>query len=293
MKYITAAMLIILLFVGGIARADSPAVLDAKQKMDAGQYADALQSIAKSLAATSKETDAVERYQLLMLKGEGLLHTGAFDLAAGAFDSAAYTATDNRDVIAARADALLVRASPTGKYRPDAVAEPIDIVNPESRKKAFAAMRQNLAKSVKPQLEKALASPTLQPMIDLLPSMLDLAHLDMALDGSVTTTKDDLLKLGVRARELMNTELRRVSIRMAVMENAANSWDGGFRRGLNSNERNDLRDTVTYLQRIDSTARTARRRAIELGFDGKAWEPIIADAGDLAERAKAILDFTP
>ncbi len=128
-------------------------------------------------------------------------------------------------------------------------------------------------------------------MIDLLPSMLDLANLDLAIDGSITTTKDDLLKLGARARELMNTELRRVSIRLAVTENAANSWDAGYRRGLLPAERDDLRDTVAYLQRIETTARSARRRAIELGFDGKAWEPIIADAGDLAERARAILAF--
>ncbi len=161
MKKFTVAMLVVLLFAGGIVRAESPAVQEAKQLMVAGQYPEALKSIAASLNGATKETDPGERYQLLMLKAESLLHTGSFDLAAAAFDSAAYTATDHQAIIVARADAVLVRASPQGKYRADAAEEPIDIVNPESRKKAFVAMREKVAKSIKPQLDKALASPTL------------------------------------------------------------------------------------------------------------------------------------
>ena len=155
------------------------------------------------------------------------------------------------------------------------------------------ALRADLARQVQPAYEKAIDGDTLPPLISLLPKMLDLGYVEYTADGAAPKTREDLMQMGARAREMINSELRRINMRTVAIDNVSHStWDGNT-RGVHSAERDELRGNVTYLKQIDKTARDARRFAMELGFDGKVWEPIIADASDLAERSQAILDFIP
>jgi hypothetical protein len=130
----------------------------------------------------------------------------------------------------------------------------------------------------------------LTPMLNVLPSVLDIGYVEFAATGAATDTRNDLQAMGQRARDLINKEVRRISYQLNSLEIASNTTDNYTRRGLFSDERKSVEDDVEYLKKIEQTARDARRRAIELGFDGKAWEPVIADSADLADRAQALLN---
>ncbi len=289
----SSMLIVVLLLTVQSVFAESAAVVDAKQKVAAGQYKEALQSIAKSLGTSSAASDPEERDQLFMLKGEAMLQTGVPN-APGAFDSAASIAKDAKDVAPARATALLIRASLQGKYRPKvAGAELINILTPDGRKQGLAALREDLKKSVAPEFEKAMAGDTLTPMFEVLPKLIDLGYLEFSATGAATESRGELQKMGTRARELIDRELHRLKSRTDVRQSVMHSTFDGTTRGLNSDERNDVRNDVTYLKMIEKTCRDARRKAIELGFDGKAWEPLASDAADLAERNQAILEFNP
>src|SRR5436190_497403 len=293
---------IVLAVLGGIlfitsrsAGADSPdPISDAQQKLDAGQFKDAITVVTQALTRTRPDDDSAQRAQLLTIKGEALLRMGQTATAASTFDMAVKSAPDVRTAALARANGLLIRAASQGKYRPKSGGgQPIDIIDPESRKQAFAALREDLSRTVKPKMQSALNGKTLPPLLDVLPAVMDLGYLEYAATGSAPTARDDLKELGARARELMNSELRKLRHQIDVLEDASNSQDNWNRRGLFSNERNWLANQVPYLRKIETTARDARSRARELGFDGAVWEPIIADAGDQADRAQAMLDMSP
>jgi hypothetical protein len=274
--------------------ADDAAVRDAQQKFDAGQYPDALKVIAQALSKGTPTGESPERYQLLMLRGECLIRTGQRAPAAAAFDAANKSAPDVPSAALARANALLVRASPQNKYTPkDTANPPIDITSPDPRKIAFAFFREDQARIVQPKVDKALAGTTLPPMIEVLPSLLDVAYLEYAARGNAEQTKASLMALGARARELMKGELKRVRHEIDVLEEVSNTYDGSGRRGFYSNERTSLQASHDYVVQIEQAARQARRRVMDLGFDGAVWEPIIADAADLADLAQALLSAGP
>src|SRR5205085_2109169 len=128
------------------------------------------------------------------------------------FDMAFKSAPDTKSAALARANALLNRASAAGKYMPKSGvnAKAIEIKDPAMRKDAYLALRTDLVKSTKLKYEAALRGNTLPPMIDLLPSLLDQAYLEYAANGSIESSRGDLQSMGQHARELMNSELRRL-----------------------------------------------------------------------------------
>jgi tetratricopeptide (TPR) repeat protein len=288
------AVIVCLLFAINVsASAQSAAAKDASTKMQAGEYKEALKVIAKQLEITGAGAQE-ERYELLMLRGECQIQTGQYAGARATFDLAATLTGDAKQIAEARGTAVLLRSSSDGKYRPQGMnSAVIDIVKPDTRREAFEACRIDKVKAIQGKYTKALEGTSLKPMMDLLPAMLDVGYLEYLGAGKATETREQLKAMGDRARELMNEEIKRIRYRAGALGSVAHSQYDGMSRGLHSNERTELRGNVTYLRQIEKTARDIRRRAIELGFDGKAWEPVIADAGDLADRIEAIIDVQP
>lgn len=262
---------------------------DAQAKIDAGDYRGALKLIAEGLSGP--DVSPADRAALLMLRAEAMIRLGESRYAADACTLAAQTTQDPKQAAIARATAALLRKSRNNAYKS------IDIVAPESRQKAFAALYADTQHSLKPRVEAALRASSLQPSQEVLPSLLDLAAMEYLANGSAPNTKETLATLGAHARELMSAEIKRVQARVAQMSHLANSITGdddGFgRRGLQIPEQRELRNDVAYLRQIQSTAQKARARARELGFDGSAWEPIIADAADAADQGDGILTLQP
>jgi predicted TIM-barrel fold metal-dependent hydrolase len=164
----------------------------------------------------------------------------------------------------------------------------------EGRKRAFDVLRAKMWTDIEEKYTAALDGTTLPPMIELLPTMHDISALEFASTGKFDQTHERMAAMGKHARTLMQTEIRRTQKRIAVLEDLANSNNSTYnaeRRGLFSTEQNELKNMIQYLQQIERTARDARSRARSLGFDGAAWEPIIADAGDAANYAQAVLNY--
>jgi hypothetical protein len=99
------------------------------------------------------------RYELLMLKGECQLQMRDRLGASTAFKSAAKSAANLDELAAARANAVIVERSTSGRYlpRPGARAdEAIDILLIDPRKHAMMAVQAELWSQCKPQVDAAL-----------------------------------------------------------------------------------------------------------------------------------------
>src|SRR5436305_1217756 len=94
--------------------------------MSAGDYRGALNQLNKQLFPTS--TNQQEKYDLLMLKGECQLQLKDRLGASASFKSAAKSAQDVNKIAAARANALIVDRSTSGKFSRGIGGESIDIL---------------------------------------------------------------------------------------------------------------------------------------------------------------------
>ena len=277
-------------------RADG--VEDVRRLVDEGKYRDALKQISQQLGAKGGKdaTSSPDRYELLCLKGESLLRLGDRAMATSAFEQAARAASEPRAVATPRAMALLVKKSGGNRYKPkNGPAAGIDIVAPESRREAFAALYEEMSATLRPTLERALRGKTLPPMMDALPSLFDLASVEYASKGSADESRKILAEFGAHARGLMESELNRVRLRIESLDEVANTvafaGDQLGRRGLHTNERNELRDLATYTKQIADTARKVRADVRQLGLEpNERWNAILAQAVEDAELARAVLE---
>jgi len=277
----------------------SAIVQQAQEKVNAGQFREAVQFISQQLSDRTAADWDEDRFMLLELKGECLLQLKQRVAAADSFNAPFRIATSAEMAAWPRANEVLLRSSPATVAASAAVTQPADILDGDSRKAAFLSSRDEKLRIAQPMIEKALAGKTLPPMLELLPTLFDMAYLEQAATGSCMQTRAILKNMGQRARDLMQPEIRRVAHRINVMEDVSNSlvevngaWgEGAQRRGLDSTQRKELRDNIDYLHQIERAARDARKRAQWMGSEGTAWEPIIADAVDLADRATALADL--
>ena len=94
----------------------------------------------------------------------------------------------------------------------------------------------------------------------------------------------------------MRDEASRQARAVDQLEQVANSADGGIRgwnvsrRGLLPAERNDLRDTIAYLGKMQARAREYRDVAARIGGDGPKWDSLVADVTDVLFDAQALAE---
>jgi hypothetical protein len=271
------------------------AITEARKTFDAGDYRQALREISKGLSLTAPEPTPDEKYQLLMLRGESLLRLGEGAYASDAFEAATNAATDLRKAATAKATAVLITLSSGQVYQPTGGSgEPIPIVPPDSRKLAMRAAFKDLRDRHMPAIQRALEGDTLPPMLELVPRLGDMCVLEFASQGQATQTTQILRAFGEHARSLMDAELRRVHRRVASLDELANSLidvDRGWgsrlnRRGLRTPERADLQELTEYTARIRGAALHGRRIARSFGLEGEDWDPVLAEADEVLDRAR-------
>jgi len=143
MRWTLAPILMLSLF----AFAEPPATSDEIARMIGDhQYPQALQRIAAALALKGPAAKSVDRYQLYMLKAECHLQSRAPTMAVEAYDNALKEAAEPKDKSIAAAHAMLMKQSKAFAYTPKSATPgkarpaPIDILDKENRKKAFAAL---------------------------------------------------------------------------------------------------------------------------------------------------------
>jgi len=272
-------------------RAQTPTVADIQQSMHDGKYTPALKQIAQALAVR----DAGNKYDLLMLKGECLLNVKSPSYAAQSFRAAMKEAPDVPKANVALATAILSERSPKLVYasRAQSKSEPIDILQPDNRKRAIGALYDDTRQSLEPRIKSAMNSSQLTLMIKLIPDMINMYALEYAAKDSAHESEATLQSMGARARELMGPELKSLSARVSQIQYAATDmvWVNGImtQAGLTPPQRQDLNDIGKYVQQIEATARDARTMAHRLGAPGEHWEDIIADSAELLNAIDTLL----
>jgi len=290
------ALLCSLLVVSVVSAADVPSLGTAQSDYAAGDYRGSLQELAKLLQTNAAKPGTKTRYDALVLRGECLLHLKMPQPAQQAFLGASRVVRQDAnltDSAVAEGMALLIQKSPGLTYKPKNGGEPIDIVDPESRKVALAALYADMLAANQAGIDKAMKDTSLKPMHDLLPVVTDLYAVEVAATGNATKTEDMAKAMGQHARDLINAELGRLSARIETLEDLADepSYSGTgrnaqySRRGLTSIEQQECKDDADYLGKIREVTQRGRRMNRQLGGTGEIWDPLTAEATDLQDRA--------
>src|SRR5688500_247547 len=166
-----------------------PTVEEIRKLVDAGNVPDAMRDLNRLLALRGKAAEAYDKYELLTLKGDAHLRLRANEAAAGAFRQAASETDDKVKEAVARATEQLIRRSKNLAYTPKKAAkgqpaEPIDLVDPESRHRALAALFVDEMAPVLPKVEAAKGAKSVAPMIATMAAAREMEYLELAANGS-------------------------------------------------------------------------------------------------------------
>jgi hypothetical protein len=275
-----------------VRAADAPGDPDrqVQQLMADGKQPEAIRLIDQQLLQRGLDQKGPERYRLLMLKGDAMIQSKRASMASSVFDQAGRAAPDGQAAAVARAHVLLLRAAPTNKYTPRSGGEPIDITNPDSRRAAFDALRADMLATAKPKIARAAQGRSLNPALDLLPTVLDMASLEVASKGSMDETKADVSSASEHAQDLMRGQITAAQRRINSLGDRAFTIEEGDRRFLTSSEAKDLPPIIAEMRKIEKVARDVRRRAQELGNPATAWDQIALEAADAADAAERVAE---
>jgi hypothetical protein len=272
----------------------SSALEEIRAAVTSGDYRGALNKIDKQLFPSFQ--DPAGRYELLMLKGECQLQLKDRIGAGTAFKSAAKAASNVGELAAAQANALIVDRSTSGVYRPrfGSGEEPIDIMLIDSRKRAMMSFQAELSSQYKSQIESALRADKLPPIEAVFPRVADMFFLETFAKGEATETGKIVRDLGTHAYKLMQGEVSKCAGRIDYLTQVANSasengrgWNTG-RMGLTSQQRDEVKQTFTYLTKIRDRGTEYRRIAARLGGDEQKWDALVADTVDTMADAELL-----
>ena len=286
-----------LMLIAAAGAAPPDVTLDAARADAArGDHRAALQKIATLLAPPNQPLPG-DRYDLLMLKAECQLQLKDRLGAVTTFKSAGKVGADVRQLAEARANAVIIERSFGGTYTPAfATGEsPIDVLHPESRKKAMARLQQELWTKNKPDFDQAMRADTLPPIERVFTAVADAYCLELATTGDAKQSGQAMRELGDRAFRLMDAEAARAAREIDQLSQLANSAQGygntGWgvtQRGLMPAERNQLRDVGGYLAKMQARAREYRQAAARLGGDQQKWDALLAGITDALAEGEAL-----
>ena len=270
---------------------------EAQAAFASGDYQGCLRKTSGLLSSAKR--DSVERYDLLMLRGECLVRLKQRNAAAQAFQSAAGVMKGRRDLArtaSATAIAVLVRESPDFTYKSKANSERtgIDIIEPSTRRVAMAALFDDLKARLTPEVDKALREKSLVSTHKRLRDFWELYAVEFSATGEAASTASTLQELGDHTRGLIGDELERLTTRLEQLKDLSEdpAWtsQGISHRGLNSNERAELKQTADYLTQIQRTVENGRRISQALGRTGENWESLLADCAEARDAAQEAYD---
>ena len=295
-----------------LVHAQAPSSEEIHRLMGEKNYGAALQKITAGLALRGEAAKAANRYELLMLKGECHLRQKANSYAVDAFAAAAKDplASPPERAVAAGHEMLLrqskgfaytPRASGADKGRP----APIDILDPESRRRAFAALLADELAASESKVAAAKASRSLDPIVALFKPLAAMEGLERASskDGDAPRVKALETELADRAKRNLADALRAVAKRVGEIDKEANTFIEGFQdvqdpltpyarpvrervykhKGLSDAQVNELRQANATCDRVP---RVLPALAEGLHAPAEAFEPF----GDEAARIRRDVD---
>jgi hypothetical protein len=311
---------VILLTVAGLlliagapaARGENPALDDLRALVRDRQYAEALKQIASALQLKGPAAKGVDRYNLLLLKAECHLQSKATSMALESYALAAKEAPDPAAKSVAQAHEHLLKQSKAFAYQPRSPAGPpkpavIDILDVESRKKAFAALFLDEQRLAEPKLKAAREARSLLPIAAAVSAIDPLEGLERAATGDAEKVSSMRKELTTQAQKATADALRDLNKRLSDIDKEANTfvpfyqetYDPAFRfpkpirekvykkKGLTDAQTKALHEvTIT----CDKVPPALSELAKALRTEEKSFDPQSEEAGRIRREADRVLD---
>lgn len=308
-----AAALLSLLACGAYAQATDSAELH--RLITDKQFSQALQKITAGLALKGPAAQTVDRYELLMLKGECHLQTKAASTAIDAFTAAAKEAANDHDKSLAQAHIILLKASRAFAYTPKLSADktrlaPIDILDPASRRRAFLAMFLDELSANDAKLKSAKSAKTLPPIAAAFKPLDEMEALELASKeptAELEKVKSIRHDLAESAQKLIADALRTMSKRVGIIDKEANTFVEFYqdvpnpyagvlqfrkqkayrKKGLTDAQSKDLQATTATCDKLNLAL---TELATGLKVEEKTFDPFAEEAAHLRKEVDRILD---
>ena len=285
-----------------------PTAEEVRKLVDAGNVPDAMRQLNRLLVLRGKAAEGYDRYELLTLKGDAHLRLRANEAAAVSFRQAAAETDDKVKEATARATEQLIRRSKGLAYTPKRAAkgqpaEPIDLVDPESRQRALAALFVDEMAPVLPKVQAAADAKTVGPTLAAMAAAREMEYLELAANGSADQINGMVEGLKEQGKAMLEKVVERATKRVDRITQRANETEnvrqiipnsrGGYRTVLVPKRRGVDRDDVTELKAIvdacDEVMAQARALAASTGGDEEEVEDLLDGAEDLKVHVQRML----
>jgi hypothetical protein len=279
---------------------------DIRALFDQGKYADVLRQIARVIDLRGKAGEGYDRYELLMLRMETLLRMKSQDAALRTATEAAASTDDPQRQAVAKAMALLIRRSRGLLYTPGIPKKlklpPIDIVEPDSRKKALAALLTDELELATPKVNAAMNGRSLPAIADALQQLRGLDELERGVGGGeeahrmvvdlrtrgLTVMAQTVQVMNARTEEITRSANELVRVPVDTLVNGQLITTTQLRkRGLVNNDRRDLTEIVRTADMIIPNVRGLMEAT---GGKVREVEDLIIAAEELRRRADRALN---
>lgn len=314
MKHLPIVLLSCIVFLGRLAPGQAadpiPTMQELQQLQTDKQWQPLLQKLSRVLALRGDAAKNLDRYELLMMKGEAHAQLKQPAPAGRAFADAAKEAGTQKDRVAvASSTALLIKRSQTFVYkRKSPTTQPsdpkeIDVLDPAKRKQGFAALAADELAVLRPKVKSATTANNLKPVVELMKSMDDLRNAELASAGNTAMTDSLLPPLATHSKELSAKYLADEKARVDSIETSANTVDDvgagrGYpgqiretrykKRGLMSADTTNLKNAIATCNEI---AAGDKQMAEVFGAElGKPLLDVATEATTVAQKAEAVLN---
>jgi hypothetical protein len=286
-----------------------PTMDELRQMYDDGDYQAAVQQIARVLRLRGAAAQPYDRDTLLLLRGKTLLALDDPRAAKRSFEEAQKSAQTDIAMTAHGYFTLLSRSKLAVYTRRTGDHAQINFADPKNQVEAFNALLDDELPAFQNDAAAAAKANNLNPAIALVPKVLDLAGVEYAATGKCERVQPIAKDVGVHARELIKNELDAQDQKISAIEKMANQLidTGGYgsgrrgrrgwwwnnnvtRRGLVSDEREDLYQLVEYLQKIQDTTQRGQAVAKAVNGDTAAWDALLQQAEQVKNHAQYVLD---
>ncbi len=287
---------------------DAPPMTELQNELDQKQYPAAVKTASKLLAMRGPAAAGFSRFQVTMLKGEAQVGMKSMSAAAATFKSALKETKDPHELaLATWTGELFARAKGT-TYVPKTIGAgtdktgPIDLMDHDRRKDAFAAMLDDDLSALSPKLKAAVVSQNLTQIWPVLEQVVGLDQLDVIAYGNDDKTTQVSNSLLDHSRNLLTNALKGMWSRVDDIDKHANyvtntpstvvingqyvTQNISKKNGLSGQNRRDLGDDITTCQKIHDAAEVF----MPLAKSDKDWGAILNDADRVAGRASDVLN---
>jgi hypothetical protein len=285
-----------------------PTVEEIQKALKTGDAPGALKGVNRLLQLRGKAAEGYDKYELLTLKGDVHLRMKATEAAAAAFRQAAAATEDPQQQAVAKATELLIKRSKTLAYTPKKAAkggkaEPIDVVEPDSRAKALAALFVDEVTPLLPKAEAAKGANSVVPMIRAMADAREVEFLERAANGSADQITGIIHALGEQGEAMLGKVVEKATKRVDRITTLANETEhvrttiptssGGFRsvvvpkrRGIKND---DVAELKTIVDALDEVVAQAAALAQARGGETDSVEDLTDSAEDLKLHVQRML----